>query len=265
MEDDFGVTKFEIVPLSNASREYGNLPRVSSSYSACLHEMALNNTDICLGPTWSTQERRYEFGHFGAAFSATVHDDHFKFASAPKAKLVRSYFWPLLVWTAGTDGSGVYVDLNDDDAWALLYGRNFAIWLAIVVSLLWSGFILFVIEGDTNNESFPQKQDQGETILRSLFNSMQAYLGMGDYRHTPETHGGRFIMLTTSLSVLIIITTYTGLITSGMVATDVGGGQYVIFATPSLGCVGLSDAVCFLTAATPRRTVAVGGQAHNVK
>ena len=52
---------------------------------------------------------RFLFGHYGAAFTGGVYDDAFKFVSLTKSGGERSYFWPLLVWTAGSDGSGVYV------------------------------------------------------------------------------------------------------------------------------------------------------------
>ena len=35
-------------------------------------------------------------------------------------------------------------------------------------------------------------------ILRSGFNAIQSFAGMGDYRHEPHTHHARFVMVTTS-------------------------------------------------------------------
>ena len=55
---------------------------------------------------------------------------------------------------------------------------------------------------------------------------MQSFVGMGDFRHAPLTHGGRFVMVTTSVAILIILTTYTALITSAMVAKAEVGGTF---------------------------------------
>lgn len=44
---DAGAFTLEIHTVSNASKS-----RYSSSYSACVHEVALNRTDICVGNFW---------------------------------------------------------------------------------------------------------------------------------------------------------------------------------------------------------------------
>ena len=50
---DFGVTTYEIVGLSEAARRHS-----TSDYTQCAYEIALNNTDVCIGPTWPTEERQ---------------------------------------------------------------------------------------------------------------------------------------------------------------------------------------------------------------
>ena len=39
--------------ISNTS-----LSQYSSSYSACVHDVAMNETDMCIGPFWLTSERQ---------------------------------------------------------------------------------------------------------------------------------------------------------------------------------------------------------------
>ena len=51
---DFGVTTFEITPISDASRAFS-----TSTFTQCCHEIALNHTDLCIGPTWPTEKRQY--------------------------------------------------------------------------------------------------------------------------------------------------------------------------------------------------------------
>ena len=51
------------------------------------------------------------------------------------------------------------------------------------------------------------------------FNALQGYVGAGDFRHVPHTNGGRFVLLTSAFSILVLLTTYTALITSDMLKT----------------------------------------------
>jgi hypothetical protein len=59
---------WEEVPLQEASRS-----RYSSSFTACVHQVALNETDMCIGNFWVTPERTLLAG-----FTAAVYDDEFK-------------------------------------------------------------------------------------------------------------------------------------------------------------------------------------------
>jgi len=95
----------------------------------------------------------------------------------------------------------------------------------IVGMLVLAGIVLFAVEGHINDEVFPEPSNI-ESVVRSIFNHVQSYVGMGDFRHVPLTHGGRFVTITTSIAILIILTTYTALITSAMVAKAEVGGTF---------------------------------------
>ena len=43
--------------------------RLSSTFTQCCHEIALNHTDVCIGPTWPTEKRQYDLGTYGLAFT----------------------------------------------------------------------------------------------------------------------------------------------------------------------------------------------------
>ena len=212
----FGVTTFEIVPLSSAAGA-----TTGSPWSHCLYGIALNNTDVCLGPTWPTLERQFKTGFQGAGFSIPLYEDAFKMVSKRKPASARTVFWPLVLWTAGGDGSGIHAELTPEKI-----NENLRVWLTILGMLLYTGIVLFVLEGHTNDEVYPESHSPGLSVIRSLFNSLQSFVGMGDYRHTPQTHDGRLGMITSSFAVLILITTYTSLITSGLVAKPEQAGVY---------------------------------------
>lgn len=63
---EYGV-KWYYVPVSPSSK----IASPESSYTACVHEIALGNTDLCVGPFWVTAERRAM-----ATFTATVDLDY---------------------------------------------------------------------------------------------------------------------------------------------------------------------------------------------
>jgi hypothetical protein len=70
---EVGAT-LEFHPVSNASRQqvYNQLGS-TSSYTACVHEVALNETDFCIGNFWITNERLLM-----STFSGTLYEDVIK-------------------------------------------------------------------------------------------------------------------------------------------------------------------------------------------
>ena len=60
------------------NRALGNdLGQEVSPYNACLHEVAIGSTDICIAPTWSTMGRRKMTGQDGTTFSSDITTDTF--------------------------------------------------------------------------------------------------------------------------------------------------------------------------------------------
>ena len=53
------------VPISAASRAFAP----HSSFTACCHEIALGNTDMCLANTWDTPSRRLFTSFTGAVYT----------------------------------------------------------------------------------------------------------------------------------------------------------------------------------------------------
>ena len=83
--------------------------------------------------------------------------------------------------------------------------------------------------GHTNAESFAGTSAY-ENLAEGVFNSLQAFVGMGDHRHVPHTHAGRLLIITTSLSVIVLVSTYTAKITFGMLKVQGSGGNYASIA-----------------------------------
>ena len=67
---------WEVRPISDNS-----LKRYSSSYTACVHEVALNETDMCIGAFWTTSERLLL-----TPFTTVIYSDSFYMVSFKDSK-----------------------------------------------------------------------------------------------------------------------------------------------------------------------------------
>ena len=94
--------------------------------------------------------------------------------------------------------------------------ENMLSWLYIIISLTYAGFVLWVVEGWTNEISFPKKSNVDQ-IKRTVFNMTASFVGSNDHRYAPHTTAGRVAILTTSFAVLVLTTTYTANMTSNKI------------------------------------------------
>ena len=69
MMKDFGVTRYEVVPITDKSKAYS-----VSSFTQCIHEVALNNADVCLSLAWATTSRMYAMSPHGVQFTRSVYN-----------------------------------------------------------------------------------------------------------------------------------------------------------------------------------------------
>lgn len=211
-----------MVPVSNESQFFAP----SSSYTACLYEVALGNADVCVGDLWPTPVRQTL-----VSFSAPMYQDYFH----------------MITFKGGESGSGHKAAQNetghDDEGrqangaativdiagmfriWCVVPGQedqsrcdteNMLSWLYIIISLMYAGFVLWVVEGWTNENSFPKKSNVDQ-IKRTVFNMTASFVGSNDHRYAPHTTAGRVAILTTSFAVLVLTTTYTANMTSNKI------------------------------------------------
>ena len=129
-------------PISNASRS-----RFTSSYTACVHDVALNETDICVGPFWLTPERLLMTPFTVPLFSETF----------------------TLVLPDADDGANFMAQLTNARNWDVPF-RPFTIhaWLLICSVTILSSIAFYTVqmEGDGKDTSFVG--DSFESVMRDV-------------------------------------------------------------------------------------------------
>jgi len=132
------------VPISQDSRDFSPM----SSYTACVHDIALNRTDMCFGPFWTTEYRRRMAAFTGSLFSSRMH---------------------LVVPTS--------IEGPDAAAWQLVAAvfKPFSneVWGWLFVTMMFVGFIRWVIEpaGESSVVSQPADEDEDEDYIDSRASS----------------------------------------------------------------------------------------------
>ena len=195
--NEFGFAWKE-TPISAASRAFSP----DSSYTACAHDVAINNTDICVGPFW-TFEYRQRLADFTFSFEQQV------------IKVVAFQ---------ATGATGF-------DPYELLY-RPFkpftmAMWLNMLVALLYAGYVMYVLDASGTEKPrasrlergktpayFPRASSDAKDCLVSLANSLQGFLGGGDFRHHPRGLLSWMVFIGFSFLVLVMVSNYTAQITA---------------------------------------------------
>ena len=89
------------------------------------------------------------------------------------------------------------------------------IWWSLLGVLLYAALVMWLIEGWTNPEDFPDRGSRG--VSKSVFMSLQSFFGSNDHRFTPLTFGGRICVLGVSFLTLVMLSTYTAQITTFLV------------------------------------------------
>jgi len=179
--DQFHMT-VEVVPVSQKSK--GRSP--SSSFTACVHEVALNGTDLCIGNFWSTSQRLLM-----APFTTEVYQDTFY----------------LVAFT--TEEAGILGTLASPF-------RPFqpSLWLGIVgMTVLASLVIYFLERGKSNFREGVMLYGASRSVYvgsRSLLQSGLAW--------DAETLGGRIMHLTFGFFAMIVIASYTANLASSLVS-----------------------------------------------
>jgi hypothetical protein len=174
---EYGV-RTTTISLTNVSR--AKFPQ--SSFTACVHDIALNNTDVCIGNFWPTPARLM----LGVPFTGEVYPDLF-----------------YLVTQRGAHESPSILEM---------LARPFApfddqVWLLIIGTSLLVGLALFIVEAEHNDDDFPDKR-WFHGLLDALYLCMTSYLGGGSI-FAIKTMYGRIINTGYGFFLLIVGASYT--------------------------------------------------------
>ena len=121
--------RLEFHPVSNASKtQVRERLGSGSSFTQCVHEVALNETDLCIGNFWMTNERLLM-----TPFSGTVYEDIMRLVVLNGD--VKEPFWT--TWT-----SHIQVPFRPFNS----YG-----WMLVMVTVVFASIVLHIVEDDSYN------------------------------------------------------------------------------------------------------------------
>ena len=189
---DYRMTWRE-VPVSDASKTFSP----QSSFTACVHELSLNATDVCVGNFWPTADRQRL-----ASFTVPIYSDEFKL---------------------------VVAKTNATSAWGFAdFSKQFEpfspmTWLFIGLSTIYFGFVMWLVEAGHNQEDFPERSPLAG-IAFGVFRAAYAFFTF-DFRFSPTTNIGRLCLLVFAFSSLLLITYYAAQVTSSMVVKTSAAGE----------------------------------------
>ena len=178
---------WSVVPVSEESKAFSP----SSSFTACVHELALNATDICVGNFWPTPSRRRI-----ASFTSDIYSDDFHL-------VVR-----MANGTSTASGLAQYFSLmiNPFDA---------ATWFVLLLTILYFGAVMWLLEAGQNQEDFPERAPLKGLAL-GMYKAFFAITTL-DFRFTPSTFAGRLVLCVFSITSMLMVTFYSSQVTSNMV------------------------------------------------
>jgi hypothetical protein len=216
---------WEEVPISASSRAFSPL----SSFTACIHDVALNNTDICAASTW-VFESRARLAEFTVPIESVE-----MFVIAPVSQKATSFSELLLRPFKPFD-------------WTM--------WLGMVGALVYAGYALYTLDAsghkdeerdddfgatlklepltasqkkqlkyaiDWRHAFCPTTFDDATDLGLSMIHSVQSFIGGGDFRHEPRTITGWIVFYGLSFLILVTISNYTAQVTAFSVLNSQAG------------------------------------------
>lgn len=164
-----------------------------SSYTACVHEVALGLTDLCVGNFWVTKERTLM-----SQFTTELYQDLFYLVTAKEDTRSFSDFIkkPFEPFTPG-------------------------VWALIIATLVVMSAAYVIVEGWTNEAEFPEKTVRGKFWI-SVYYSVVSFVGASPV-HTPETLPGRALSMGFGFFVLVTLASYTATLASFLVTDSFVG------------------------------------------
>lgn len=175
--------EWEVVTVSNSSSDAFPL----SSFTACVHEVALNRTDMCIGNFWSTPTRRVM-----ASFSAEIYQDLFFLVSfdGGRQSLTQQLARPFEPFTPGA-------------------------WACIVAVTLVTSLAIFAVEAREDGGEF-DGMPGWRALATSAYLSLTSLLGGGSI-YRLRSVPARLMDIAFGLLILIVVASYTAQLASSLV------------------------------------------------
>jgi len=162
--------------LSNATRR-----EFSSTYTGCVHDVALGNLDVCLGDIWDTAQRR----SFGRASFVRVSGEQI-FLIGPKP--------------------------NATETWLDMLGKPFApfnwdVWCMVFAVVFATSVAMLMFEFHRKDSDFAD-DSLFNSLCKSLYYAISSFVNQG-VAYTSVTLSGRIMAIGYGLFILICITSFT--------------------------------------------------------
>ena len=188
--DEYGVDWYE-VPISSISYSL-----TQDSYDACVHEILLNGTDICIGDFWVTPDR---------------------FALVTMVQPLYNIRLTFITSRLGRRRArSVYSSMRGN-----VKPFSYDVWLATFGTLAYVGLAFWWIEGGRSSED-DDSPLEGSTPSQRLVTSQawafQSLWGGGDIRYGPRTVGVWMCVFGLSFLITVLMANYTADVTADLVA-----------------------------------------------
>jgi len=182
--------EFVEISAESLAAHYGD----TSAITACVHEVAINRTDMCWFDSWLL-DYRLELTTLIPLF-----DDTMKvMVRKQKKKMLTVEKMMQLPFSPFT--------------WKL--------WLVVLGQYIFCFLVIFSLERHCNEEDFPDSS-LGGGITESLYKGILTAFG-GGIVLTPKTTPGKIVMVGMSLSLLVFMSIYGAQVTTALVESRLGG------------------------------------------
>ena len=186
--DELGVN-LQFVNLSQQSLD--RFP--TTSFTACVHDVALGNTDFCISDFWITPQRRLM-----TTFTEQFEEDLFY----------------LYVPASG----------NEDLPFSEILANPFRpfhrdVWLLIVAFLFFTSVCYLFLEYN-NTDDFVEHDNIGSKMYHSTYQAFQSYTSASSI-HVPKRKSTKMLLVGFGFFVLVMVSSYTAELASFFIREDV--------------------------------------------
>ena len=182
--------ELQVVNLSTQSLE--RFP--TTSFTACVHDVALNNTDFCISDFWITPQRRLM-----TTFTEQFEEDLFY----------------------------LYVPANGDEdiPFSEILANPFRpfhrdVWLLIVAFLFFTAFCYLLLEFH-NSDDFVDHDNIVSKFYHSSYQAFQSYASASSI-HAPKKKSTKMLLVGFGFFVLVMVSSYTAELASFFIRDDAG-------------------------------------------